>query len=130
MVIAARGGPFMFCPQCDEEYAWDVMVCPVCDVDTVDRLPGPEPTPDAELVQVFATGEAGLIAIAHSLLEGEKIDYFVRGDGLQDLFGLGRITSFSYAMGAAQFWVRAEDAENARVLLQDLAAADEKRTAR
>ena len=40
----------MFCPQCEEEYAWDVMVCPVCDVDTVDELPreGPEPTPDAE----------------------------------------------------------------------------------
>ena len=112
----------MFCPQCEEEYAWDVMVCPVCDVDTVDELPrlGPEPTPDAELVRVFATGDMGLIAIAKSLLEGEKIDYFVRGDGLQDLFGLGRATSYSFAMGPAEFWVRADDAENVRVLLQDL----------
>jgi len=49
----------MFCPQCEEEYPWDVMVCPVCDVDTVDELPrlGPEPTPDAELVRVFATAD-------------------------------------------------------------------------
>ena len=112
----------MFCPQCEEEYTWDVMVCPICDVDTVDDLPrlGPEPTPDAELVRVFATGDMGLIAIARSLLEGEKIDYFVRGDGLQDLFGLGRATSYSFAMGPAEFWVRADDAENVRVLLQDL----------
>ena len=112
----------MFCPQCEEEYPWDVMVCPVCDVDTVDELPrlGPEPTPDAELVRVFATGDMGVIAIARSLLEGEKIDYFVRGDGLQDLFGLGRATSYSFAMGPAEFWVRADDAENVRVLLQDL----------
>jgi hypothetical protein len=116
----------MFCPQCEEEYSWDVMVCPVCDVEMVDRLPGPEPTPDAELVRVFATGDAGLIAIAHSLLEGEKIDYFVRGDGLQDLFGVGRLTSFSYAMGPAEFWVRAEDAENARVLLEGLTTPSEK----
>ena len=115
----------MFCPQCEEEYSWDVMVCPVCDVDTVDELPrlGPEPTPDAELVRAFATGDMGLIAIARSLLEGEKIDYFVRGDGLQDLFGLGRATSYSFAVGPAEFWVRADDAENVRVLLQDLLAS-------
>src|SRR5471032_1754251 len=110
----------MFCPQCEEEYEWDVMVCPVCDVDTVDRLPGPEPTHDAELVRVLVTGDAGQIAIAHSLLEGEKIDYFARGDGLQDLFG------FSGAMTPAEFWVRAEDAENARALLEGLTAPDQK----
>jgi hypothetical protein len=120
----------MFCPQCEEEYAWDVMVCPVCDVDTVDELPreGPDPTPDAELVRVLATGDMGLIAIAKSLLDGEKIDYYVRGDGLQDLFGVGRMTSYSFAMGPAEFWVREQDAENARALLQDLIAAGEKRT--
>jgi hypothetical protein len=91
-------------------------------VETVDKLPGPEPTPDAELVSVFSTGDAGLIALAHSLLDGEKIDYLVRGDGLQDLFGLGRMTGYSYAMGTAAFWVRTEDADTARVLLQDLIA--------
>ena len=112
----------MFCPQCGEEYSWDVMVCPICDVETVDRLPGPEPTPDAELVPVLATGDAGVIAVAQSLLEAEKIDFFVRGDGLQDLFGLGRMTGFSFAMGPAEFLVRAEDADRARELLDGLTA--------
>jgi hypothetical protein len=115
----------MFCPQCGEEFRWHVMVCPTCDVDTVDRLPGPEPTPDVELVRVFATGDAGLIAVAKSLLEGAEIDYFVRGEGLQDLFGLGRITGFSFAMGPAEFWVREDDADSARQLLEGLTASHE-----
>jgi hypothetical protein len=110
----------MFCPKCGEEFPWHVMVCPTCEVDTVDRLPGPAPTPDAELVSVLATGDPGLITVAKSLLEGEQIDYFVRGEGLQDLFGWGRITGYSFAVGPAEFWVRADDAERARALLKDL----------
>ena len=113
----------MFCPQCGDEFPWHVMVCPTCDIDTVDRLPAPEPTPDVELVRVLATGDAGLIAVAKSLLEGAEIDYFVRGDGLQDLFGLGRITAYSFAMGPAEFWVRADDADSARELLEGLTAS-------
>lgn len=117
----------MFCPKCEEELAWDVMICPTCDVETVDRLPGPEPTPDVELVPVLATGDAGIIAVAKSLLEGEEIDYFVRGDGLQDMFGYGRLTSYSFVVGPAEFLVRAEDVDHARELLQGLTVADPKR---
>jgi putative signal transducing protein len=119
----------MVCPKCEREYGWDVMVCPDCDVDTLDELPreGPEPTPDAQLTPVFATGDLGLIAIAKSLLDGEKIDFLIRGEGLQDLFGLGRATGYNYAMGPAEFWVREEDADNARTLLQDLRASGERR---
>jgi hypothetical protein len=104
------------------------MVCPTCDIDTVDRLPGPEPTPDVELVPVLATGDAGVIGLARSLLDAEEIDYFVRGDGLQDLFGLGRITGFSFAMGPAEFVVRSDDAERARELLDGLTAPAQERT--
>jgi hypothetical protein len=114
----------MFCPNCREEFSWNVMVCPTCEVDTVDRLVGPAPVPDVELVCVLATGDAGAVAIARSLLDAEQIDHFVRGDGLQDLFGLGRMTGFNFAMGPAEFWVRAEDADRARELLDGLTAAD------
>ena len=117
----------MFCPKCGEEFAWHVMICPTCDIETVDRLPGPEPTPDVQLVSVLATGDAAVIAIAKSLLEGEQIDYLVRGDGLQDLFGLGRITGFSYAMGPAEFWVRVDDVDRARELLEGLKTPAEER---
>ena len=115
----------MFCPQCEKEFPWHVMVCPNCDVDTVDKLPGPEPTPDVELVPVLSTGDAGLIALVKSLLERESIEYLIRGEGLQDLFGIGRITEFNYAMGAAEFWVREDDAERARELLNPLTSPDD-----
>ena len=117
----------MFCPKCEKKFPWHVMVCPTCDVDTVDRLPGPEPTPDVELVRVLTTGDAGLIAVAQSVLDGEEIDYFVKGDGHQDLFGLGRNTAFSFAMRDAEFWVRADDAERVRELLEGLRSADQRR---
>lgn len=80
---------------------------------------------DIALVPVFATGEAALIAVAKSLLEAERIDYFVRGEGLSDLFGYGRLlTTFNYVVGPPQFMVREEDAQRARELLKDLATGD------
>jgi hypothetical protein len=84
------------------------------------------PDPTIELVAVFSTGDAGLIAVVKSILEGEGIDYLVRGDGVQDLFGAGRLTAgFNYITGPAQFLVRRADEERARELLSELAAAPE-----
>jgi len=116
----------MYCPRCEKEYPWDVMVCPGCDVDTVDRL-GPEPTPDVELVPVLATGNPALIAIAKSLLDGDGIEYMLKGEGLQNLFGIGTASNYSFAMGPAEFWVRAADGERARALLADLETSSETR---
>jgi putative signal transducing protein len=113
----------MFCPRCGEEYRWYVMVCPTCDVDTVDRLPGPEPTPDVELVSVLATADPGVVAFAKSLLEREKIDYMVRGEGLPGLFGLGGMMT---AFGPAELLVRADDADRARTLLEGLTTTEQK----
>jgi hypothetical protein len=82
------------------------------------------PDPDIELVRVFATGDAALIAVAKSLLDSEGIEYMVRGEGVQDLFGFGRFgTGFSHVVGPAEFWVRAEDSIRARALLEDLTRA-------
>ena len=113
----------MQCPNCGDEFPWYETVCPTCNVDLVERLPGPHPTPDAELVPVFTTGDAGLIPLVKSLLEGETIEYLVRGEGVQDLFGAGRIGGFSYVAGPVEFWVRADDAARARALLEGLSPA-------
>jgi hypothetical protein len=112
----------MFCPQCGEEYD-DILVrvCPACDVDLVDRLPGPQPDPDIELVSVFAASDPARVAFVASLLEGEHIEYYTRSEGVQDLFGYGRFPAgFNALVGAVEFVVRAEDAERARGLLEDL----------
>jgi hypothetical protein len=113
----------MFCPKCETKYPWHVMVCPTCDVETVDRLPGPEPTPDVELVPVFTTGDPALIALAQSLLDGEQIDYLMRAANPRGLFGRGRATGYEFGMGAAEFWIRADDAERVKTLLEDLREA-------
>ena len=111
----------MMCPDCGHEFAWHVGVCPTCGVNLVDRLESVHaPTPDAELVTVFATGDAGLISIVKSLLEAEGIDYLGRGEGLQDLFGGGRIAAGFNVVGPVEFLVRGEDAERARDLLKRL----------
>jgi hypothetical protein len=110
----------MFCPNCEQEFPWHVMVCPTCDVETVDRLPGAEPTPEVELVTVLTTYDEGVSTLAKSLLEAEHIDYFVKGQGFQDRWATG----FSFATGPAEFVVRADDAERARTILSDLIPPD------
>ena len=80
-----------------------------------------QPDPDIQLVPVLQTGDAALIAIAKSLLDAEDIPYLVRGEGVQDLFGWGRLaTGFNVITGVPVFFVREDDAERARLLLKDL----------
>ncbi len=111
----------MICPECGNEFRWHVTVCPTCDVELVERLPGPPPTPDAELVLVFKTGEAAVIPVAQSLLEAADIQYLLRGDGLQDLFGWGRLfVPYNFVVGPAEFWVCEDDADQAREILTRL----------
>jgi hypothetical protein len=79
------------------------------------------PDPNIELVAVFRSGDQGQIVVAKSLLEAEGIEYLVRSEGLQDLFGWGRLAiGFSNVVGPAEFLVRKEDGDRARELLRDL----------
>ena len=74
---------------------------------------------------IFRTGDAGLVALAKSLLEGEGIEYMARGDGLQDLFGWGRLAGFNPVVGPVEFVVRSDDAPRARALLRDLTSVED-----
>jgi hypothetical protein len=86
-----------------------------------DDHPSIEPRPDIELVAVLRTGDEARILVAKSVLEAEGIEYMVRGEGLQDLFGWGRLAvGFSNVVGPAEFVVRKEDEARARELLGDL----------
>ncbi len=114
----------MFCPQCRLEYRDELTRCSDCDVPLVETLPpDPEegdPAP-LDLVTVFEAGDPVLLAMAHSLLDEEKIPYLTTGEGLQDLFGFGRIgTGYSTLVGPAQIQVEAERAEEIRALLAKL----------
>jgi hypothetical protein len=72
-------------------------------------------------VTVLESGDPALLAVAKSLLEAASIQYFAKGESVQDLFGGGRFgTGFSPLTGPIQLQVAADDAEDAKVLLRDL----------
>jgi len=86
----------------------------------------PTPDPTIELVRIFETGDAALTVVVKSILEGEGIDYLVRGEGVQDLLGAGRLSAgFNYLTGPARFMVRRADEERARELLSELTVPPE-----
>jgi len=74
-----------------------------------------------KLVPVFATGNPATLAIAKSILQKANIDYIVKNEGVQDLFGVGRFgTGFNPIVGPAEIQVNENDKKAARDLLKDL----------
>ena len=110
----------MQCPSCGEELAPGQADCARCTADDTGR-PAPPADPNIQLVTVFSAGDPALIALVRSLLDGEGIEYAVRADDVQDLFGWGRVgASFNVVTGPAEFLVREEDAGRAMELLKDI----------
>jgi hypothetical protein len=107
------------------EYVDSVAVCPQCGTPLLDAKPAAEnsPVPEApyaaiEMVCVLRTADEGLASLVKSMFDGEGIRYVVRGEGLQDLLGWGRVGGFNYIVGPAEFLVHQDDADRARALLQ------------
>ncbi len=74
-----------------------------------------------DLVTVLRTSDPALIALARSLLSDACIDYATRGESVQNLFGIGRLTTpFDPIAGPVEFQVREQDAQRARELLTNL----------
>ena len=115
----------MYCPTCRMEYEAWVSECSDCGVALVPELPAEEAPEYVELVTVLATGNPALIAIAKSLLDEAEIRYFVKGEGLQDLFAAGRIgAGFNPIIGPVEIQVDRHDAAEAKALLVDLEEGD------
>jgi hypothetical protein len=98
-------------------------------VPLVDEPPEPEPAPapaPLDLVTVFKSADPGLIALAKSLLESAQIPFVTRGEGIQDWVGLGRFPGgANIAVGPVDLRVSSEDADEAKMLLEDLEEGDE-----
>lgn len=119
----------MFCPQCESEYVEGISDCPVCGVALVDELQTPaDPEHEfsaAEPVIVFSSYDAGLVAIAKSILQSSEITYGVVGEEVQDLFGYGRFPAGGNVfIGPIKLLVAAEDAPDATELLSVLSEDD------
>ena len=74
-----------------------------------------------DLIEIMATGDPAKIMVANSILDEAGIKYLAKGEGLQDLFAMGRIgTGFNPLVGPVKFLVRDEDQEIAKELLKEL----------
>lgn len=69
---------------------------------------------DEKLVTIFATNSRVSIVMAKSLLEDAAIEYFVKGEDLQNLLNYG------IAIGPIEIQVTEEDAKEAKEILKDL----------
>lgn len=74
---------------------------------------------DLDLRTVLETSDQTAISLAEGLLENAGIHYLARGEGIQDLFGLGRLVPVNPITGPITLQVTAEDYEAARQLLAD-----------
>lgn len=111
----------MYCPECCGEFRPGISECPDCQIALLEALPPEEPHPDLELVPVLSTGNPAIVLAAESLLAEAGIPFEKSGDGLQDLFGAGRLgTGFNILVGPVLFNVPREQELAARELLQDL----------
>lgn len=73
------------------------------------------------LVTVYETGNEAVVAVIKSILDEAEIRYMAKGDGVQDLFGVGVLgTGFNPITGPVQFRVMPEDVEYATELLKDV----------
>ncbi|MBC8385551.1 MAG: DUF2007 domain-containing protein [Candidatus Cloacimonetes bacterium] len=108
----------MFCPNCKGEFLENINECPKCKIPLIKELSTAE---FVEFVTVFTTGDPMLIALAKSLLEEANINYFVKNENAQDLFGLGRLgTGFNLIVGEPEIIVSNEDREEADLILKEL----------
>jgi hypothetical protein len=108
------------CPECNVEYEDTATRCSDCDVELTLGPPIPEEHPDPKMETVYATGDPALVALAKSLLEDAEIEYFTKGDEIQNLIGIGGLAGLGYVIEPVEFVVAAKDALTARELLAHL----------
>lgn len=112
----------MFCPQCGAEYREGFTTCSECEVALAAEPPVKEAEAEwRELVTVWSAVDHARTLVATSLLEEEGIPHFVRGEQLQDLFGMGRLgAGYNLLVGPAEVQVPVEHEARARELLAAL----------
>jgi hypothetical protein len=108
------------CPECNVEYMDTAIRCSDCDVELTIGSSIPEDHPDPKIETVYVTEDPALVVMAKSLLEDAKIEYYTKGDEIQDLFGVGRLGGLNILCGPVEFVVAAKDAPTARELLAHL----------
>jgi len=108
------------CPECNVEYIDTAIRCTDCDVELIWGPAIQEEHPDPKIETVYATRNPTLVALIKSLLEDAEIEYFTKGDEIQNMIGLGGLGGLGYVIEPVEFVVAAKDAPTARELLAHL----------
>ena len=104
------------------EYVDSVTVCPQCGTPLIDATSAAEnaaspeaPEAEIEMVCVLRTADEGLASLVKSMFDGDGIRCVVRGEGLQDLLGWGRVGGFTTSSARPSFSsIRTMPTERAR----------------
>src|SRR3990172_9597512 len=120
----------MFCPECRTAYRKGFTTCADCEVPLVSQLP-PEPPPDPDpvyikYVNLYSPRNEVELALLKSILESERISYFVRNDNFGSLEVGPRIGLYNGKM----IQVEDDKYERAGELLSDYLGAIEAKTAK
>jgi len=99
----------VYCPECGVKHKKSVSLCPECGVPLISGAPPESILEPSGFEEILATFNAGEIAIIKSLLDGEGIVYYFKGE------------FFNYVEPLAQparLMVLKDDAEKAREILR------------
>jgi hypothetical protein len=121
-----KGTP-MFCPKCGCEYRAGFTRCADCDVDLVDETSTVdiEIAEWKELVTIAKISDYAFLLVAKSVLQDAGIPYLAKNEGVQDLFGLGRIgTGFSIVAQPVELQVPRELVDDAIQLLDEIESTE------
>lgn len=114
----------MHCPTCRAEFRAGIERCNDCGGELLpgDLPPVGSPTnAPPGTVAVFTSGDAGLLALARSILESEGVPFTTSHERLQDLFGAGRLgLGYNPLVGAVELRVAEVEAARARELLSQV----------
>lgn len=101
----------MNCPKCKANVSLEETKCANCS----------EEYKKGHMVKILITGDKPLITITKSVLTDAEVEFFVKGEGLQDLIGLGSFgTGYNVATGPMELYVSEEDAEAVQMLIDEL----------
>jgi len=122
--------PNQECPDAIEngapgEFRDGILRCPVCSAGLVTYLPEWADTPreraEAEWVPCLTIGDIALLPQLKAMLDSAEVRYFIKDEGVQNLFGLGTSAlGFNPATGPPVLMVEASDLERAEGALGDL----------
>lgn len=113
----------MICPSCGAEYRDGFTECADCHIPLIRKFDQgrPDKPEYLPLVPVFETGSHAALAVAKALLSGAGIRFHVNNETASNLFGVGSFgAGFNPLSGAMVIMVNADDAEEARRVLEDL----------